>query len=183
MFLHQNFHWFTKSLSEWEGSAVERVKFPTIFLKLLLWAISLSFYPLLPPLSLSVQAGAEAPKCCRGQARNPIHCQCSAVYWADVVRRFIRFPLSEVAELGEAQLLWLKTETSDPLVNHFDSMLQPPHLSHRWCPYLYFRSGSEGHMTHCISILSLLLRGLRPHQGGEGSGEVAAEQSLLWRNI
>lgn len=34
-----------------------------------------------------------------------------------------------------------------------------------------------------IAILSLFLRGLRPHQGREGGGEVAAEQSLLWRNI
>lgn len=34
-----------------------------------------------------------------------------------------------------------------------------------------------------VAILSLLLRGLMPHQGGEGCGEVAAEQRLLWRNI
>lgn len=92
---------------------MERVESLTAFFKLLFWAISLSFYAhLLPPLSLSVQAGAEAPKCCRGQARNPIHCQRSAVYRADIVRRFIRFPLSEVAELGEAELLWLQTQKS-----------------------------------------------------------------------
>lgn len=132
---------------------MERVKFPTVVFKLLFWAISLSFYPhLLPPLSLSVQAGAEAPKCCRGHARNPIHCQCSAVNWADIV--LIRFPLSEVTELGESQLL-----------------------------RLYFSSGGEGHMACGIAILSLLLCGLSPDQGREGSGEVAAEQSLLWRNI
>lgn len=34
-----------------------------------------------------------------------------------------------------------------------------------------------------IAILSFLLRGLMPHQGSKGSGEVATEQSLLWRNI
>ena len=47
---------------------------------------------------------------CGGQARNSIHCKCSTVCWADVVCRFIRFPLSEMTELGEAQLLWLETQ-------------------------------------------------------------------------
>lgn len=53
----------------------------------------------------------------------------------------------------------------------------------RLCCYLYFSSGGEGHMACGIAILSLLLCGLSPHQGREGSGEVATEQSLLWRNI
>lgn len=53
----------------------------------------------------------------------------------------------------------------------------------RLCSYLYFSSGSEGHVACGIAILSLLLRGLMPHQGREGSGEVAAQQSLLRRNI
>lgn len=161
--------------------------FHTVFLKLLFGAISLSCYPhLLPLLRLSVQTGAEAPKCCRGQARNPIHCQGSTVYWADIVRRFIWFPLSEVTELGEAQLLGLKTQKrSNPLINYLDFMLhQPQSMSVlRLCAYLYFSSGSEGHMACGIAIFSLLLRGLRPHKGGESSGKVAAEQSLLWRNI
>ena len=54
-------------------------------------------------------------------------------------------------------------------------MLQRPYLTLGFGFYLYFSSGSEGHMACGIAILSFLLRGLSPHQGGEGSGEVAAE--------
>ena len=54
-------------------------------------------------------------------------------------------------------------------------MLQQPHLSLGFSSYLYFSSGSEGHMACGIAIFSFLLRGLSPHQGREGSGEVAAE--------
>lgn len=45
----------------------------------------------------------------RGHSGNTVDCLCSAVYWADILRRFVRFSLSEVTELCEAQLLWLKT--------------------------------------------------------------------------
>lgn len=86
------------------------VEFPTSFLKLLLGAVHLSFYPQLPPLGLSVQAGAEAPQGGGGQTGNPVHCECTTVHGADVVCGFIWFPLSKVAELGEAQLLWLETQ-------------------------------------------------------------------------
>ena len=61
-------------------------------------------------------------------------------------------------------------------------MLQQPQNIMQFS-YLYFSSGREGHMARGIAILSLLLCGLMPHQGREGSGEVAAEQSLLWGNI
>lgn len=93
-----------------------------LFILLLLFfvAISLSFDPhMLLSLSLSVQIGAKAPECCRRQAWDPIHCQSSTVYWADIVRRFIRFPLSEMTELCEAQLLWLKTQKVKPVNKEF----------------------------------------------------------------
>lgn len=163
---------------------MERVGFSAVFIKLLFWAIMSSCPHLLPLLSLSVQVGTEAPKCYRGQARNPIHCQRSTVYWADIVQRFIRFPLSEVTELGETQLLWLKTqEKFNPLINHFYLMLQQPHLILRLGSYLYFSSGSERHVACGIAIISLLLRSLSPYQGREGRSKVPTEQSLLWRNI
>lgn len=53
----------------------------------------------------------------------------------------------------------------------------------RQSSYLYFSSGRERHVACSVAILSLLLRGLRPDQGSEGGGEVAAQQSLLRRNI
>lgn len=59
-------------------------------------------------LRLPVQVGTEAPECCRGQAREPVHCQHPAVYWADIVQRIVRFPLPQVTELSEAQFLWLQ---------------------------------------------------------------------------
>lgn len=60
-------------------------------------------------LSLSVQVAAEAPEGCRGQTRNSIHCQGATICWTDIVQRVARFPLSQVTELGEAQLLGLKS--------------------------------------------------------------------------
>lgn len=45
--------------------------------------------------------------------------------------------------------------------------------------YPDFGGGSEGCMAGGVGILPFLQRGLRPHQGGEGGGQVAAEQGLL----
>lgn len=54
---------------------------------------------------------------------------------------------------------------------------------HRLCSYLHFCSGSEGNVACSIAILALLLCSLRPYEGREGRGQVASEQSFLWRNI
>lgn len=135
-------------------------------------------------LRLPVQVGTEAPECCRGQAREPVHRQHPAVYWADIVQRIIRFPLPQVTELSEAQFLWLqkKRECSIRSVFFFIKSKQT-HFIHSLCSYLYFGRGGERHVACGVAVFSLLLHGLRPHQCREGSGEVAAEQRLLWRDI
>lgn len=81
----------------------------TTFINSVFRAIVRASLHLLLFLCLSVQVAAEAPECCRGQTRNSIHCQRATVCWTDVVQRVVRFPLSQVAELGEAQLLGLKS--------------------------------------------------------------------------
>lgn len=43
----------------------------------------------------------------------------------------------------------------------------------RLCYYLYFSSGSEGHVACGVGILPLLLSGLTSYQDGESGGEVA----------
>lgn len=172
--------------SEWRLRS--RVEFSVVSVKLLFLAILSTCPHLLPLLNRSVQAGTEAPKCCIGQAWNPINRQSSTVYWADIVQRFVRFPLSQVTELGETQLLRLKTweekeEKFQPLIRHFYLMLQQLHLTLRLDSYLYFSSGSEGHVACGIGVLSLLLCCLSPYQGREGRGQVPTKQRLLWRNI
>ena len=68
-------------------------------------------YPhLLPLLRLSGQDGAEGPEPCIRSMRDPIHCKTPAVYGADIISRLVRFPLPQVTELGEAQLLRLQTQ-------------------------------------------------------------------------
>lgn len=116
------FHRFIKSLADGEGSVSERAKFDTLLFVAVGQNSSPSF---VQPLSLSVQLGADALECCRVRAGKPVRCQSSTVYWADIVCRFIRFPLPQVTELGEAQLLWLKTQTiPNQLLTHSDFILQ-----------------------------------------------------------
>lgn len=49
--------------------------------------------------------------------------------------------------------------------------------------YLHFGGGGERHVTGGSAVLSLLLHGLRPHQCGEGRGQVPAQQRLLRRDV
>lgn len=49
--------------------------------------------------------------------------------------------------------------------------------------YLHFGGGGERNVTGGRAVLPLLLHGLQPHQCREGSGQVAAQQSLLRRDV
>lgn len=57
---------------------------------------------------LSVDVGAETFESCGGWRGAAVRPRRSGVHGADVVQRIVLFPLPEVAELSEAQLLWLE---------------------------------------------------------------------------
>lgn len=61
-------------------------------------------------LLLGRSGGAEAFESCGGRRRAAVRRHSSGVHGADVVQRIVLFPLPEVAELSEAQLLWLEEE-------------------------------------------------------------------------
>ena len=77
---------------------------------------------------LSVQQGAEVPQPWVGPV-HPVSGGRSAVDRADVVGGVFRLLLPQVAELGEAQLLWLSTKTTTIWMSAWwvTACLHPPH--------------------------------------------------------
>lgn len=61
-------------------------------------------------LLVRLPGGAEAFESCGGRRRAAVQHQSSSVHGADVIQRIVLFPLPEVAELSEAQLLWLEVK-------------------------------------------------------------------------
>lgn len=61
-------------------------------------------------LLVRLSGGAEAFESCGGRRRAAVDPQSSSVHGADVIQSVVLLPLPEVAELSEAQLLWLKAK-------------------------------------------------------------------------
>lgn len=120
-------------------------------------------------LLVRLSGGAEAFQSCGGRRRAAVHRQSASVHGADVIQRIVLFPLPEVAELSEAQLLWLEAKDIQTSIK-----TKAKALSLRWGLYLYFGGGGEGYVTRGVGVFSLLLRCLTSHQSRKGCGEVTA---------